>query len=336
MTDLLVFAVVPADRFDPAILAAGEGLLPGLRSIAAGPLAAVVGAAPEGGLKGRERSALLPWLLASQKVMERLLVSAPVLPVALGTVVEDEGRVRHMLDAGAAVLGQGFQAVGEGIEMNLAVLWHLDTVVARLLPSVAPELRQAAAGGDEIERRVLGTVLAGLVAAERRRVRAKVVEELQAVTRDFAISEPTEPGGVVSLALLVDRAAETALGAALEALDAEFDGALTFRLVGPLPPYSFASVQVHLAPATKVCGARTALGVEPGASPAAVKAAYHRAARDSHPDLVPMNGDEHDEGGVAAMADETARFVTLSDAYRVLEAEYAPVSLRRLDSILTE
>ncbi|MDQ0346115.1 GvpL/GvpF family gas vesicle protein [Ancylobacter vacuolatus] len=335
MTDLLVFAVVPAARFDPAILADGEGLPPGLRSIAAGSLAAVVGAAPDGGLKGRERSALLPWLLASQKVMERLLASAPVLPVALGTVVEDEGRVRHMLDAGAAVLGQGFQAVGEGIEMNLSVLWHLDTVVARLLPGVAPELRHAAAGDDEIERQALGVVLAGLVAAERRRVRARVVEELQAVTRDFAISEPTEPGGVANLALLIDRTADAALEAALEALDAEFDGTLTFRLVGPLPPYSFASVQVHLAPAAKVCGARIALGVEPGASAETVKAAYRRAARETHPDLVPVIGDD-DEVDAPAMAEETARFVTLSDAYRVLEGEYAPVSLRRLDALLTE
>ncbi|RTM01596.1 hypothetical protein EJV44_00495 [Ancylobacter aquaticus] len=334
MTDLLVFAVVPADRFDPAILAEGDGLPPGLRAIAAGPLAAVVGAAPEGGLKGRERSALLPWLLASQKVMERLLANAPVLPVALGTVVEDEGRVRHMLDAGAAILGEGFQAVGDGIEMNLSVLWHLDTVVARLLPGVAPELRQAAAGGDAIERQALGVVLAGLVSAERRRARARVIEALQAVTRDFAIGEPTEPGGVVNLALLVDRAAEEALGAALEALDAEFDGALTFRLVGPLPPYSFASVQVHLSPAAAVCGARAALGVEPDASPETVKAAYRRAARETHPDLVPMGGE--DEEAPEATADETSRFVVLSDAYRVLEGEHAPVSLRRLDSVLTE
>ena len=334
MTDLLVFAVVPADRFDPAILAEGDGLPPGLRAIAAGPLAAVVGAAPEGGLKGRERSALLPWLLASQKVMERLLANAPVLPVALGTVVEDEGRVRHMLDAGAAILGEGFQAVGDGIEMNLSVLWHLDTVVARLLPGVAPELRQAAAGGDAIERQALGVVLAGLVSAERRRARARVIEALQAVTRDFAIGEPIEPGGVVNLALLVDRAAEETLGAALEALDAEFGGALTFRLVGPLPPYSFASVQVHLAPAAAVCGARTALGVEPDASPETVKAAYRRAARETHPDLVPMGGE--DEDAPEATADETSRFVVLSDAYRVLEGEHAPVSLRRLDSVLTE
>lgn len=334
MTDLLVFAVVPADRFDPAVLAEGDGLPPGLRAIAAGPLAAVVGAAPEGGLKGRERSALLPWLLASQKVMERLLVSAPVLPVALGTVVEDEGRVRHMLDAGAAILGEGFQAVGDGIEMNLSVLWHLDTVVGRLLPGVAPELRHAAAGGDAIERQALGVVLAGLVSAERRRARARVIEALQAVTRDFAIGEPIEPGGVVNLALLVDRAAEETLGAALEALDAEFGGALTFRLVGPLPPYSFASVQVHLAPAAAVCGARTALGVEPDASPETVKAAYRRAARETHPDLVPMGGE--DEDAPEATADETSRFVVLSDAYRVLEGEHAPVSLRRLDSVLTE
>lgn len=337
MSGLLVFAVVPADRHTPGLLAAAEGLPPGLRVVVAGPLAAVVGDAPEGGLKGRERNALLPWLLASQKVMERLLARGPVLPVALGTVADDEERVRHMLDAGAPVLDEGFRTIGDSIEMSLSVAWPLDTVVARLLPGVSAELVSAAASGGEIERQALGTLLAGLVAAERRRVRARLVERLAEIVRDLTVSEPTERGGVVDLALLVDRAAEPALGAVLDALDAEFDGTLAFRLVGPLPPYSFATVQVHLATSAELAAARQVLGVAPGAAPEAVKAAYRRLARETHPDLVPTGTEDGDHRMAdVGPAGDAARFLELSDAFRVLEGETSPVSLRRPDTLLRE
>ncbi|HQS47499.1 GvpL/GvpF family gas vesicle protein [Xanthobacter sp. VTT E-85241] len=330
MTELLVFAVVPADSIGPAFLADREGLPPGLRAITAGSLAAVVGAAPEGGLKGRERAALLPWLLASQKVMERLLAEAPVLPVALGTVLEDEGRVRHMLSHGADVLQGAFNALGSRFEMDLSVRWNLDAVVARRLADVPAQLRHAADGGDAPARRALGAMLEGLVAAERREVRCRVMERLRAATQDLATTGPSEPDGVVSLALLVDRGTDGALVEVLEALDAAFDGGLTFRLVGPLPPYSFASVHVHLAPAAAVRGARAELGVEPDAGPDAVKAAYRRALRLVHPDLVHQEAATAPAGPLHAEEEgDTAGFLHLSAAYRVLQAEAAPVSLRR-------
>ncbi|WP_454916599.1 GvpL/GvpF family gas vesicle protein [Xanthobacter sediminis] len=330
MTGLLVFAVVPADRIDPALLAGGEGLPTGLRFLTAGALAAVVGAAPEGGLKGQDRGALLPWLLASQKVMEHLLAHGPVLPAALGTVVEDDGRLRHLLERGAGALHAAFEALEGGFEMDLSVRWSLDAVVARCLDAIAPEMRAAAEAGDEAARRALGAALGARVAAERGQTRQRVAERLHDVARDMIVSEPAEPEGVASLALLVERGAEAALDDALEALDMEFGGALTFRLVGPLAPYSFASVQVHLAPAEAVRDARAELGVAPDAGSDAVKAAYRRALRRLHPDLASQGA----TAGPAGPPDgedgaDTAGFLAVCAAYRVLQAEEAPVSLRR-------
>lgn len=333
MTGLLVFAVVPADRIAPALLAEADGLPPGLRSVAVGALAAVVGAAPEGGLQGRDRGALLPWLLASQKVMERLLAHGPVLPVALGTVVEDDDRLRHLLEHGAGTLNAAFDALEGGFEMDLSVRWSLDAVVARCLAGLRPELLAAAEGGDGPARQALGAVLDGLVAAERRQTRQRLVERLRGVARDMVVTEPAEPEGVAGLALLVERGAEPALDAVLETLDTEFGGQLTFRLVGPLAPYSFASVQVHLAPAAAVRHARAVLGVAADAAPEAVKAAYRLALREVHPDLAPQ-GMVTDPAGPRDGEDDgdTAGFLALSAAYRMLQAEAVPVSLRRLET----
>ncbi|MDQ0507107.1 GvpL/GvpF family gas vesicle protein [Xanthobacter agilis] len=317
MTELLVFAVVPAGSIDCAALADTDGLPPGLRAITVGALAAVVGAAPEGGLKGRERGALLPWLLASQRVMERLLARAPVLPVALGTVLEDEERVHHMLNHGAGVLQAAFDTLGGRFEMDLSVRWTPEAAQARRLAGGAPPSRAAAEGDAALRDDPL--------TAERQEVRRRVVERLRTAARDLVVTEPTEAEGIVSLALLVDRGADGVVVEALEALDAEFGGELMFRLVGPMPPYSFASVQVHLTAAAAVRDARAELGVAPDAGPEAVKTAYRRALRRVHPDLV------HQEATAieAAEGDDADGFLALSAAYRILQAEEMPVSLRR-------
>lgn len=330
MTGLLVFAVAPAGILGAADLRAPE-LPAGLALIASGGLAAVLGEAPAGGLGGQDRSALLPWLLARQRLLEHLLARGPVLPVALGTVVETPERVRHLLEAGAPELSSALQALGDRRELNLSVRWPIEAVVAGQLAALPAELRAAAAPerDDAEARRDLGAALAKGVEQEKLRVRRSVTERLRALAHDMILSEPLEPEGVLNLALLLDAAAEKALDVALEDLDRSFEGRLTFRLVGPLPPYSFASVKVNLATADTVAESRAILGIPVGEGRQALKSAYRSALRGAHPDLVASG---HENGELAPA--EAARVMALTAAYRVLEAEYAPVSLLRQDSLV--
>ncbi|MBS1165399.1 MAG: hypothetical protein H6R00_1424 [Proteobacteria bacterium] len=331
MTGLLVFAVVPADSVDRIALASADGFPPGLGIVEAAKFAAVVGAAPDGNLKGRDRTALLPWLLTSQKVIDHLLARGPVLPVAFGTVLESADRTRHMLEAGTPVLRAAFEEIASCYEMNLSVRWPLDVVIAEVLAGFSPALRAAAGrpeARNEAARQALATALAEGVERQRRRVRLRAAEHLQAVAQDLVLSAPVEPEGVFDMALLLNPRAAEDLDGALATLDREFENRLAFRLVGPLAPYSFASVQVHLAPQAAVANAWDVLGLAPGAAVAALKTAYHHALRRVHPDLVPDGvGDAEVEP-----ADDTEGMRVLTAAYRILEAEFAPVSVRRQET----
>ena len=61
------------------------------------------------------------------------------------------------------------------------------------------------------------------------------------------VSEPLGEFGALDLALLVRRDGVTSLDAALEELIAELSPPLHLRLVGPLPPYSFVSLELPAA-----------------------------------------------------------------------------------------
>jgi Gas vesicle synthesis protein GvpL/GvpF len=334
VTGLLVLAVAPADRIEPDLFLQGKGLPPGLQAVSAAGLAAVAAEAPEGGLKGRDRSTLLPWLQSSQKVIERLMARGPVLPVALGTVLEDPGRIRHMLASGGRVLEAALEALGRCWQMDLSVRWDLGETVARLMADVPAGMIDAAATGNETARCALDAALAALVAGERRRVQTLVGTALRSVARDIIISEPVEPDGVVGIAMLVDHLVLRHVETAIDRLDHDFEGRLTYRLIGPLAPYSFATVQVHLAPEAALAGACASLGVERHAAPEKVKAAYRRAVVGLHPDLVPHGSHAAVENGSEDGGSRAARLEAVNAAYRALWAEYAPVTVGRQDEVV--
>ena len=67
---------------------------------------------------------------------------------------------------------------------------------------------------------------------------------------------------VVNVALLVDEAGGEALERRLELLDKKFEGHPLFCCVGPLPLYSFATVEARVPTFEALAEARDQLGVE--------------------------------------------------------------------------
>ncbi|MBI4759358.1 MAG: DnaJ domain-containing protein, partial [Chloroflexi bacterium] len=113
---------------------------------------------------------------------------------------------------------------------------------------------------------------------------------------------------VTNVALLVDKAGRGALDQRLKSLDEEFEGRLHFRCVGPLPPYSFATVEVQVPSFETVDEARRLLGLGEAATPGEIKRAYHRLASRLHPDHNPNSPEAE------------ARMAELTQAYRLLTA----------------
>jgi hypothetical protein len=113
------------------------------------------------------------------------------------------------------------------------------------------------------------------------------------------------PEDVANLVTLCPRRDEAAIDAALEALDGATDGRLRIRHLGPLPPCSFAAVDVVPVKADRLATARRLLRVGDG-QPATLRSAYHAAMRGAHPDLVGSSGTEESQA--------------LTGAFRLLKA----------------
>jgi hypothetical protein len=88
----------------------------------------------------------------------------------------------------------------------------------------------------------------------------------------------------------VEKANQEEFDSCVKQLDDLFHNQINFRIIGPLPPYSFATVEVTRPNLEKIEEARQLLHLGNAFSESDVRKAYRHLAAESHPDCRP--GDE--------------------------------------------
>ena len=238
-----------------------------------------------------------------------------LLPVKFGTQLADEDEVRRLLRTAQADLRAGLQAMAGKVEVEVVVTWDPQPVFAEI--ALEPEIAElkAAIGGRPMSEAFAESVALGervKAALDRRKqaVRQQILDALPlgpaGMADDVQVNLATHDSVVANLACLLPHDRQAAFEQRLHDLDARFDGRLNFRIVGPLPPYSFSTVEVLQISAAEVKAARRTLGLGRQANLRQIQAAYHRQARQHHPDVA-----QHDS--LAAQ-----RFGEIARAYELL------------------
>jgi hypothetical protein len=113
---------------------------------------------------------------------------------------------------------------------------------------------------------------------------------------------------VVNLALLIPDTGHEQLDQRLDQLDQQYGGQLQIRCVGPLPVYSFATLELQMPSFAEVDAARQSLNLYEQTSYSKLKHAFRSFVAKNHPDL-----NQQDEQAAA-------RVDQMTQAYRLLTA----------------
>lgn len=307
-----------------------RGLPDGLHLIRQGPFAALVRRATEGALTGRNREDLARRLIAHQQVVERIMATAPLLPVKFATVAPDRESVERCLDNGLADFAVAFANLKGKTQFEILVTWNLEAVFAEIAadPQVVrlkTELAAMADGPAPDAAARLGALVKSRLDDRRSDLGASLATALREVATDTIVNPLMDDRMVLNLAMLVDKEDGGRLDRCLESLDAAHEGTLTFRCIGPLPPHSFATVEVAFLDDGKIASAREVLELDTVEDAGSVRAAYRRLVKQAHPDL-------------AGVGDDNARIRALQEAYDTLRSvvdagDPVTVSVRRQEAV---
>ena len=282
-------------------------------------LAALVSASPLPDFRGLKRNQAAVYLVAHQRVVEAVMQDFPLLPVKFGTVLADEAQVRRLLAQGEALFRTTLEKFSGRVQMEVVALWNLPQVFQEIgQEAQIADLRTQIAGRPPeetmAERIAIGQMVQASLEQRRVALRDRLIPPLREVSPDLLVNPPMDDSMVINVALLLDQAGRVALDRQLDWLDQEFGGRLLFRCVGPLPPYSFATVEVQAPCFESVELARRCLGLGETINRGEIKGAYHRLAGQLHPDHRPtVFCTDDDPQAEAHMAELTQAYELLTD-----------------------
>lgn len=203
----------------------------GISLVTADGRAAIVSELKDGPVEATRRN-----LLAHADVVEQLHEDSVVLPTRFGHVLEGEEEAHELL--GMPEVEQLLERHEGTCELTLKGTYE-ESVLAEIGAELQP-LRQAYRAAPSVDVGIaLGEAVEERLGARRAQDESEVLEGLGGLILDFVSSRPAGELAGFDLALLVDRGQVGSVEARLEELSKQLSPPLHFKLVGPLPPYSF-------------------------------------------------------------------------------------------------
>jgi Gas vesicle synthesis protein GvpL/GvpF len=193
--------------------------------------AAVVSELDDGPVEATRRN-----LLAHADVVEELHEEAVVLPARFGRILESREEALELL--AVPEIEQLLERHARTSELTLKGTYE-ESVLAEIGAGLQP-LRDAYRAQPSFEVGLeLGEAVGGQLTERRARDASLVLDRLQPLILDFVASDPAGELDAFDFALLVERDQADSIGPAIEELAERLSPPLHFKLVGPLPPYSF-------------------------------------------------------------------------------------------------
>jgi len=229
-------------------------------------------------------------LATHQFIIEKVMERFTIVPVKFGTMVETAEEVMQFLENGYALLSHELEKIAGKIELDVVAWWDLPKMLAALSRrnSQIQETQQKLArksGPVSIEEKVvLGQLIEQALETEKTRYQELILHTLERDVLDICSHQLADNEMIFNAAFLLEKREEEAFHALVHSLDQQLESTVNFRVVGPLPPYSFSTVLLEKVDPASVEEAKKTLGLTGDITDKALRNAYHQLAQQHHPD----------------------------------------------------
>lgn len=228
-------------------------------------------------------------LVSHQQTIEKIMSEIPILPVKFGTILKDKEEVTAVLEKGYFFLRKTLRKFEDKIELDLVCFWN-DQKAAQMAcqkSSKVRSLQEKTTKKKDVtfeDKIAFGKLVADYLASKKEKISLQVLKALKKETVESCSHALADVNMLLNQAFLVEKKKQEVFSHALNILDSKFAGLLNFRLVGPLPPYSFATLLVDSLDEKEVAKARETFKLNGQLSLEKLKQTYDKLAMRLHPD----------------------------------------------------
>ena len=238
---------------------------------------------------------LARFLIEHQKVVEKIMsLGYSIIPMRLGTFAMDEAEVKDILTKGFSLIKKITPKISDKIEIDIVATWSDFTAAikeageAQEIKELKEQLLKNPKGITADDQMRVGAILKDTLGQMRERYATKIQSALKEFYDDFRQHELMDDKMVANMAFLIEKTKQEEFYVRVEGLNSEFAEKLNFRCVGPLPAYSFYTLEIKKMQFNDVDWARKRLGIlNDTVSSDEIKKNFHRQAFIYHPDKNP-------------------------------------------------
>ena len=253
-------------------------------------------------------------LVSHQQLIEKVMTKHSIIPMRLGTFAGSDEEVREILAKGYKTIKDILARSENCMEMDVVATLNDFNSFLREEVSEADEIKQfkqsliGKKGGVTVDDQMrVGVLVKRYLDKKKAEYADQIQNALSEIAQNFKAHDLMDDTMVLNTAFLMDKNKQKDFEQKLDQINNRFEEKLNFRCVGPLPPYSFYTLEIKKAQFEEVDWAKKKLGLENDLITAEeIKKAYRRSAMISHPDKNPDTPD------IEQKFDEMAR------AYRIL------------------
>ena len=254
---------------------------------------------------------LLVW---HQKVIEKIMdLKYTIVPFRLGTFTADEAEVKDILSKGYSLIKNIMEKVKDKIEVDLVATWA-DFGSALKEIGEEKEIKKLKEKILDNPKKItldhqmeVGVMIKKALDKKREKYALQIQTFLNHYCTAFKVHELMDDRMVINLACLINIDKQKDFDRKIEEINTEFAEKLNFRSVGPLPPYSFYTIDIKKMKFEEIDWAKKKLSLpDDFVTKNEVKKAYRKLAFSFHPDRNPNTP------GIEKEFDE------LNKAYRIL------------------
>jgi hypothetical protein len=257
-------------------------------------------------------------LVSHQQLIEKVMTKHSIIPMRLGTFASSDEEVKQILAKGYRTIKDIFERAKNSIEIDVvATLNDFKSFLQEV--SEEEEIKQlkqsllGKKGGVTIDDQMKVGVLVKRHLDKKKEILANQIQTaLGEIAQNLKAHDLMDDKMVLNTAFLVSQTRQKEFERKLDELNDKFEEKLNFRCVGPLPPYSFYTLEVKKPQFEEIDWAKKKLGLEKDFITAIeIKKAHRKTALTCHPDK------NQDTPNIEQKFDEMTRaYKILLDYYR--------------------